>query len=54
MGAMFPPEVENQLKEAFFPGSRSGYFVEIARAAETLPDVERAEVCGALSDEFVQ
>jgi FkbM family methyltransferase len=29
MGAMFPPEVENELKEAFFAGSRSGYFVEV-------------------------
>ena len=29
MRAMFPPEVENELKEAFFAGSRSGYFVEV-------------------------
>jgi len=29
MRAMFPPDVENELKEAFFGGVRSGYFVEV-------------------------
>jgi FkbM family methyltransferase len=29
MRAMFPPDVENELKEAFFAGARTGYFVEV-------------------------
>ena len=29
MRAMFPPDVENELKEAFFGGARTGYFVEV-------------------------
>jgi FkbM family methyltransferase len=29
MRAMFPSDVENELKEAFFAGARTGYFVEV-------------------------
>jgi FkbM family methyltransferase len=29
MRAIFPPEVENELKEAFFGGTTHGYFVEV-------------------------
>ena len=29
MRAMFPPDMENELKEAFFAGASSGYFVEV-------------------------
>ena len=29
MRAMFPPDMENELKEAFFDGACTGYFVEV-------------------------
>jgi len=47
MRAMFPPNMENELKESFFGGARTGYFVEVgANDPEYLSQTWHLEQCG--------